>query len=348
MGQTEYRVIAVTGCAGLIGSHISFALLDRGIKVIGIDNLVGGYFTNMPWHPDFIFNNVSIENHSALKDLFSYYEVDAVIHCAALAHEGLSVFSPFTIASNIYSGTLSVASAAIAANAKVFINTSSMARYGNIQAPFIESQVPNPVDPYGYAKLQAEQQLNLLSTIHGIKVIHMVPHNVCGPHQCYSDPFRNVLSIFTNRALKDSPIYIYGTGEQKRSFSHVKDCVKAYLAVLDNQHTIDNFSVFNIGPDHGSEITINALASMVGVYLNKNIDIINMPARPCEVVDAWVDTSKAKEQLNYTTEHSVQDTVRDTITWIRNEPERSFNYHIPLEIINEHTPKTWTDKLFNK
>lgn len=344
------KTIAVTGSAGLIGSHLCHRFLGLGYRVIGIDNLIGGYSTNMPeQNNDFIYFNENILNNKKLTNIFKHYTPELVIHCAALAHEGLSVFSPKTIVENIYAGSASVISAAVASGTATFINTSSMARYGNAVPPFKEDYtVPTPVDPYGMAKLHAEQHINLISEIHGIKVFHMVPHNVCGPHQCYSDPFRNVMSIFANRVLQDKPVYIYGDGTQKRSFSHIEDCVDAYVTLYKNRDSINNTSVFNIGPDDGSEITINDLAVLVHRYFNAEPKILHIDERPREVKNAWVSTEKAKKLLNYETKHAVDDTVRDTVTWIKSSPSRQFNYHIELEIVNERTPKTWTERLFNK
>jgi UDP-glucose 4-epimerase len=344
------KTIAITGSAGLIGSHLCYRFIKLGYRVIGIDNLIGGYGTNMPEQDDnFIFFTENILNTSQLSRIFKLYSPELVIHCAALAHEGLSVFSPKIIVENIYAGTASVASAAVSANIPVFINTSSMARYGNSNPPFEEDvTIPTPVDPYGLAKLHAEQHLNLISEIHGIRVFHIVPHNVCGPHQCYSDPFRNVMSIFANRVLHEKAVYVYGDGSQKRSFSHINDCVDAYVTLYDNIDNVPNNSVFNIGPDNGSEITINELANVVHKYFNVEPNIIHVNERPREVKDAWVSTQKAKKVLSYTTNNTTEDTVRDTITWIRNSPKRDFNYHLELEIINSKTPATWTEKLFNK
>ena len=343
------KTIAITGSAGLIGSHLAHRFISMGYKVVGIDNLIGGYESNMPSNnSNFYYFKIDILNNKALKELFDSYKPEIVIHCAALAHEGLSVFSPKTIVENIYSGTVSVASAAIAAGTQLFINTSSMARYGNAKAPFTETTIPNPIDPYGMAKLHAEQQLNLLSDIHNIKVFHVVPHNVCGPHQCYSDPFRNVMSIFANRILHNKPVYIYGDGEQKRSFSHVNDCIEAFIKLIEYKDKFTSGNVFNVGPDHGSEITINKLAVLVGKHFNTNTEVIQVPSRPREVTDAWVSTDKAKTQLSYATIYSTEDTVKDTINWIKQNPVRDFNYHLDIEIINDKTPKTWTDQLFNK
>ena len=340
--------IVITGSAGLIGSHLCNAYLSAGWRVVGIDSLVGGYRSNMPISDNFFFHHCDILDNKALAKIFKTYNPSTVIHCAALAHEGLSVFSPKTIVENIYSGTASVCSAAISAGASLFINTTSMARYGDIDPPFTEDKTPSPVDPYGLAKLHAEQHLNLMSDIHGIKVLHMVPHNVCGPNQCYSDPFRNVMSIFANLTLKDKPVFIYGDGQQKRSFSHVDDCVTAFITAHNNIDSIASKEVFNIGPSDGSETTIEQLAHRVAQYCNKSPNINYVPARPREVKHAWVSTEKAEQVLQYESTKDTEDTIRDTISWIKTQPEREFNYHLDLEIINDHTPKTWTDKLFNK
>ena len=344
------KTIVITGSAGLIGSHLCHRFLKLGYRVVGIDNLIGGYVTNMPNQDSmFVYFNEDILNNKKISSILKFYSPELVIHCAALAHEGLSVFSPKTIVENIYSGTASIVSAAVSAKVSTIINTSSMARYGNAQAPFTEDYTkPTPVDPYGLAKLHAEQHINLMSDIYGFKAFHMVPHNVCGPHQCYSDPFRNVMSIFANRVLHEKPVYIYGDGSQKRSFSHIEDCVDAYTTLYALKDQIDSGNVFNIGPDDGSEITVNDLAVLVHKYFNREPEILHIAERPREVKDAWVSTEKAKRVLSYTTNNSVDDTVRDTVTWIRSSPKRDFNYHLDLEIVNEKTPKTWTEKLFNK
>jgi len=343
------NTVIITGSAGLIGSHLCYRFLKLGFKVIGVDSLIGGYKTNMPQEgKNFTYYNVDILNIKKILEIFKFYKPNLVIHCAALAHEGLSVFTPKTIVENIYAGTASIASAACATGVATFINTSSMARYGEGNPPFEEWHTPNPIDPYGLAKVHAEQHLKLMSDIYGMQVITMVPHNVCGPHQCYSDPFRNVMSIFANQLKRGKPIYIYGDGEQKRSFSHVLDCVDAFEAVYKQRKQINSGEVFNIGPDDGTEITIKKLALNVAKYFNAEPNIEYLPGRPREVKHAWVSTTKAKTQLGYTTKYSTEDVINDTTNWMKNQPNRDFNYHLDLEIITEHTPRTWTDRLFNK
>jgi UDP-glucose 4-epimerase len=156
------------------------------------------------------------------------------------------------------------------------------------------------------------------------------------------------MSIFANQLKRDKPIYIYGDGEQKRSFSHVEDCVDAFITAYENRDSITSGEVFNIGPDDGTEITIRELAYTVSKYFNIEPNIIHMPPRPREVKHAWVSTEKARTRLSYKTRHSTEDVVRDTVSWMRQQPQRDFNYHLPIEIHTPNTPRTWTERLFNK
>jgi UDP-glucose 4-epimerase len=346
--ERKVETVVITGSAGLIGSHLSYRLLSLGYKVVGIDSLIGGYKSNMPISSNFNPFQTDILNREEIFSIFRTYKPKYVFHCAALAHEGLSVSSPKTIVENIYAGTASIMSASCAFDVKLFINTSSMARYGSGNPPFRESDRVNPIDPYGLAKVHAEQHLQLMSDIYGIKVITVVPHNVCGPHQCYSDPFRNVMSIFANQLKRDKSIYIYGDGSQKRSFSHVQDCIDAFVRIVERQDLIKNGEIFNIGPSDGTEITVLDLAYKVARQFNKEPIIEFLPERPREVKHAWVSTDKARAQLDYETNLSLDDIVSDTISWIKKQPDREFNYHLPIEIVKPTTPKTWTHRLFNR
>lgn len=339
-------MIYITGIAGLIGSNLAKKLLELGYNIKGCDNLIEGYKTNIPNSNRLTWDKLDINDNAKLTK--SMQDCEIVIHTACLAAEGLSIFSPSLITNSIYSGTVSMASAAIQNKVKLIINLSSMASYGNangLGAPFKEDMIRTPEDPYGMAKLHAEDQLNLLSDIHGIKVFHLINHNVCGPNQVFDNAYRNVLSIFINRAINNKSIIVYGNGTQKRSFSHVNDSVDATITLMHNQDNITNKELFNIGPDDGTEITIGELAYKVFYYLDKAINIEFYPARPYEVKNAWVSTDKAKSILNYSASISIEDTIKDTINWIKKQKPVGFRHHLPIEIITEETPKTWTQKL---
>tara|TARA_Y100000034_G_scaffold136800_1_gene215879 strand:+ start:9332 stop:10348 length:1017 start_codon:yes stop_codon:yes gene_type:complete len=336
------KSLYITGVAGLIGSNLAKHFLKEGYKVKGCDSLVSGYYDNIPLIE---WDNIDILDLDKLSNSMRGYDI--VIHCAALPYEGVSVFSPKLITENIYSGTISVATAAIKNNYELFINCSSMARYGKGQyePPFKEVYKPMPQDPYGMAKSQAEEVLNLLSDIHGLKVIHTVPHNLIGPGQVYTDPFRNVAAIFANKILLDNKVIVYGSGEQKRSFSHVYSCVLAFDKLVQNRRKFRSKSIFNIGPD-GNEITINDLVALVGIACQIVPEIEYMPSRPQEVKNAFCSSERAIMSLNYDPNvYSNEETISDLVTWIMQRGPQPFNYHLELEIINNQTPKTWTDKL---
>lgn len=334
------KTIFITGVAGLLGSNLAKYYLRKGYKVKGCDNFSGGYKSNIP------IKNIDFEELDILdlKSLSTHMkDSDIVLHCAALAYEGLSVFCPKAITENIYSGTVSVGTAAIINKVEILLNCSSMARYGDIGAPFIEIQECKPEDPYGLAKYQAEQILNLLSDIHGLKVLHIVPHNIIGEGQRYDDPYRNVVSIMINRLLHNKSIIIYGDGMQKRSFSYIGDCVNAIYKLVES----DKFKtkeVFNIGPDR-NEITIKELAYKVGHFCQLYPQIEYVPNRPREVKNAWCSSEKARKKLDYNPETKVDIMVSKMVDWIKGSKPLDFDYHQELEIIDKNTPKTWTDRL---
>ena len=249
--------IFITGIAGFLGTHLANHYIKKGYEVAGNDTLTGGYKDNIS--KNIKFYEVPCEDNEKLKKLFK--GVDVVIHTAAYAHEGLSVFSPYTITSNIISGSVSVFSAAISAKVKRIIFCSSMARYGEIQVPFKENDLPEPVDPYGIAKLASEKILINLSEVHGIEYNIAIPHNIIGPNQRYDDPFRNVASIMINLMLQNRRPIIYGDGEQKRSFSDVRDCISC-IDVLATDKKVKN-QIVNIGPGDENYITVNNLFEMI-------------------------------------------------------------------------------------
>ena len=157
-GDREIKRIFITGIAGFLGSHLADRMLDLGYEVVGNDNLIGGYRDNVP--ENVVFYEIDCCDNAAMAEIMK--DCDVVIHAAATAHEGLSVFSPDFITKNIFQASVSTISAAIQNHVKRFVYCSSMARYGDLVAPFTEDMQPKPVDPYGIAKAAGkfESKLN--------------------------------------------------------------------------------------------------------------------------------------------------------------------------------------------
>lgn len=329
--------IFITGIAGFLGSHLADRMLFHGHEVLGNDTLIGGYYDNIPKGVKFYqIDCCDLVNMTRiLKD------VDVVIHTAATAHEGLSIFSPSFITKNIFEASVSTISAAIQNKVKRFVFCSSMARYGNQEFPFREEQEPKPVDPYAVAKVAAENILKILAPMNNMEWNIAIPHNIVGPRQKYDDPFRNVMSIMINRVLQGKPPIIYGDGSQLRCFSFVDDC----LFCLEKLALDPNIKseIINIGPDE-EVITIKKLAETIIKETQFKGEPIFMPDRPKEVKYAICDSARAREILGYKTSTSFIDGLRSTIRYIRNRGCKEFEYNYPLEIINEQIPSTWVNR----
>ena len=331
--------ILITGVAGFLGSHLSQKLSELGHEIIGIDNMIGGYKDNIPKKIKF-FNFDCCDLKKMNK---SMKNVDIVYHCAATAHEGLSVFSPYEISKNNFLASVSVFSAAVSHKVKRIIFCSSMARYGDQKAPFTEEMIPKPVDPYAISKVAAENVLTNLCDLNNIEWVIAVPHNIIGPRQKYDDPFRNVVSIMINRMLQKKAPIIYGDGEQKRCFSYIDDCLSCLLPMLDQKNL--NKQIINIGPDE-EFVTINQVSEICSNITGSNLKPIYKKDRPREVKHATCSAEKARKLLNYKTKTNLKDGILKTYNYIKERGARSFDYNINLEIKNELTPETWLKKEF--
>ena len=331
--------IFITGIAGFLGSNLADYYIKKNYKVSGNDNLVGGSKENI--NSKAKFYNIECENLDKLTQAMK--DVDVVCHTAAYAHEGLSSFSPKLICSNNVTGSTSVFTAAIKNKVKRIVYCSSMARYGKISTPFKETDVVNPVDPYGVSKVAAENILKILSETHKFEYNIAVPHNIIGPKQKYNDPFRNVASIMINLILQKRRPTIYGDGNQKRSFSDIDDCIYCLDKLITDPEITSQ--IVNIGPDE-EFITINDLYSKISNKLKFNQDPIYESARPNEVKIANCSSDKARNILNYQTKVTLDESLDKLIDFIRKNGTKKFVYEYEIEISSEITPKTWTEKRF--
>jgi UDP-glucose 4-epimerase len=312
-------------------------MLELGHTVAGNDTLIGGYVDNVPKQAEFF--QIDCCDIEAMTEAMQ--GSDVVYHCAATAHEGLSIFSPSFITRNIFQASVATISAAIQNKVKRFVYCSSMARYGNQEYPFKESQEPKPVDPYAIAKVAGEDVLRCLAELNNMEWVIAVPHNIVGPRQRYDDPFRNVMSIMVNRILQNKPPIVYGDGSQMRCFSFIDDCIFC-LERLAFDPEIKN-DIFNIGPDE-EFITIRDLANIIIQELNFDGEPVYIADRPNEVKYATCDATKARIQLGYTTSTTLIDGIKRTVQYIKEKGPKPFDYSYPLEIVNEQTPKTWSEK----
>ena len=316
------KTVIVTGCAGLLGAHFSRHLLEKGYRVLGIDDLSGGYYDYLPKHPMFEFWQIDLSDCEPLQLEHNIFtdprrDIVACYHFAAYAAEGLSPFiRTYNYTNNVLSYT-NIVNQCIEHNVKL-IFTSSMAVYGDQEAPFTEDMRPAPIDPYGIAKYSVEQDLAVAAEQHGLRYTIVRPHNIIGTYQNIWDRYRNVAGIFIRKVLDGEPMLVYGDGEQTRAFSDVKYYMEPFEAMI---HGHDG-EIFNLGADKA--YTINELAEVVGQAAwkrNYTPKIDHVEARH-EVKHAYCDHAKAKNLLNFSDDTNLEDLISEMFDWATQQPKR--------------------------
>lgn len=327
------KTVVITGCAGLLGSHFSRHLLSKGYKVVGIDDLSGGYAEYLPDHDNFEFWPIDISNEIGSVSLEHIFldprrEIVACYHFAAYAAEGLSPFIRYFNYKNNVLASANVINACINRNVKM-IFTSSMAVYGEQTPPFTEQMTPQPIDPYGIAKYAVEQDIKVAANQHGLRYTIIRPHNVVGIYQNIWDKYRNVAGIFIRRVLDNEPMLIYGDGRQTRAFSDIK----FYMEPFERLLTGFSGYTFNIGAD--KTYTINELADTVEeVAATYNVKATREHVEPRhEVKHAYCDHSLAKHprNLNFEDQTDLRDLIDSMFGWAMFQPRRQ-QKKMPYEV----------------
>lgn len=324
----------VTGGAGFIGAHVTNELIELGHHVIVLDDLSGGYESNV--NPKAVFIQGSITDHQLIEKIFEDNKIDYVYHLAAYAAEGLSHFIRRFNYNNNLIGSINLINESIKNKVKCFVFTSSIAVYGAGQLPMNEDMTPAPEDPYGIAKFAVEQDLKSAHEQFGLDYIIFRPHNVYGEYQNIADRYRNVVGIFMNQLLQNKSLTVFGDGSQSRAFTYVGD-VAPYIAKSVNIPEAYG-QVFNIGADN--VYSVNELASVIMDTIGKKSDINYLEARN-EVVHAYSDHSKIKDFFKINKYTSLNEGVMKMAEWVKQHGARQTPLFKDIEI-TEKLPSVWT------
>lgn len=323
----------VTGAAGFIGSHVAENLIMTGNKVVGIDNLSGGYLSNVPNGVDFIQGDIL--DTVFLEHLFRTRKFDCVYHLAAYAAEGLSHFIKRFNYNNNVIGSINIINNCVNYDVKTIIFTSSMAVYGSNQVPMIEDMNPCPEDSYGIAKYTVEQELKITHEMFGLDYIIFRPHNVVGIRQNIWDKYRNVVGIFMRQIMEGKLMTVFGDGEQLRAFSCINDVAPIIADSINNEKAINE--IFNIGGDR--VYTINRLAELVAEAMGVTCRVNHLPTR-VEVKNAYTSHDKLKKIFPDYKPQPIESILPEMARWVNKVGLRPSEYFNGIEI-NKNMFEGW-------
>jgi UDP-glucose 4-epimerase len=301
--------VLVTGGAGFIGSNLVRALLERGDEVRVLDNFSTGYRANLG----------GLEEEVALVEgeLRSYERVHAatrgtelVFHLGALGSVPRSVQDPLTSSAVNIEGTLNVLLAARDEGVRRVVFSSSTSVYGSSRTlPTSETEPPDPLSPYGVAKLAAERYCVSFSRVYeSFETVVLRYFNVFGPRQNPHSQYAAVVPLFLTAVAGGDPITIHGDGEQSRDFTYVSNVVDATVLAADAPGASGR--IFNVAA--GSPTSVNDVADTIGRLLGKPVQKEFAPKRAGDIRNSWADISSAREVLGYNPSVGLEDGLRRT------------------------------------
>ena len=310
--------VLITGVAGLLGSRLADWIIKNHpeYKIIGLDDLSGGYIENV--NDQVIFHNFNLVKDShLLNEIFDHYKPDYVFHFAAYAAEGLSPFIRTYNYDNNLRATAAVVNECIRHDIKRLVFTSTMAVYGHGEGGiFHEDMLRNPIDPYGVAKAACERDIEIASEQHGLDYCIIRPHNVFGANQNIWDKYRNVLGIWMYYHMEGKPITIFGDGTQKRAFSYIDDSLEPLWNAAIKPEA--SKQIINLGGIH--EYSINEAADILSEVLG-GAEKIYLEGRH-EVHTAVPTYQKSIDILGFEHKTDLKEGLTKMWEWAQQQPKR--------------------------
>ena len=330
--------ILVTGGAGYIGSHTCIELLGAGYEVVALDNLSNSFETSLQRVREITgksldFYKADLLDKPGLDLIFKDHRIDAVIHFAGLKAVGESVSIPLKYFHNNITGTLSLLDAMSQAGVKNIVFSSSATVYGDPASLPIREDFPlSATNPYGRTKLMIEEILRDLHVSDPEWNIALLRYfNPVGAHESGligEDPFdipNNLMPFIAQVAVGKLPrVNVFGNnydtpdGTGVRDYIHVVDLAVGHIKTLPKLFTNPGVVVYNLGTGRGYSVLemIEGFRKASG----RPIDYVITDRRPGDIAACWADPAKARDELGWQAEKSLEEMCRDNWNWQKNNP----------------------------
>ena len=305
----------ITGIAGFIGSSLARALLSRGERVRGVDNLATGNRENIQDILDRIdFREADILD---LNDMHSACGgVDFVLHQAAIPSVPKSVLDPLGSNRANIDGTVNVLVAARDAKVKRVVYAASSSAYGDTPTlPKHEAMKPDPISPYAVAKLASEHYMISFYRCYGLETVCLRYFNIFGPRQDPSSPYSGVLAKFITQMLHGEQPTINGDGEQSRDFTYIDNAVEANLLACTAPAEKVAGQVFNTAT--GRRVTLNETFELLRGLTSYQGQPKYGPERGGDIKHSLADISKIEDALGFKPIVDFEEGLKRTVEWYR-------------------------------
>ncbi len=318
--------IFLTGGAGYIGSATAEALLKAGHSVTIYDSLVTGHREAVPVGARFI--QADIADNQMLTHALNEKNYDAVMHFAAFIEAGESMKNPGKFLNNNLVNSLALIEAAVSANVRRFVLSSTAAIFQSSEEPLNEDSPLGPTNTYGYTKLAVEQSLEWYRQIHGLHFAALRYFNASGAlpghgeaHQPESHLIPRVLQVAMGKA---EAAYIFGTdyptpdGTCIRDYIHLGDLVSAHILAVEALGERDKL-VYNLGS--GTGYSVREVIDTSREVSGRPIPVVELERRPGDSARLVASSEKIRRELGWKPQHdSIKDIIASAWEWHSSHP----------------------------
>lgn len=308
----------VTGAAGFIGFHVSHALLGRGDRVIGVDNLNDYYDVSLKEdrlallqeRAQFTFYRIDLADQVALTDVFTNHTIEVVCHLAAQAGVRYSLVNPFAYQKSNLEGFLYLMHLAKEHEVGNFVYASTSSVYGkNEKVPFsVTDNVDHPISLYAATKKANELMAHTYSHLYGLPCTGLRFFTVYGP---WGRPDM-ALFIFTRAILRGEPIKVFNHGRMKRDFTYIDDIVQGVLASLNRPVP---YAIYNLGNSRAEDLF--AFIASIEKALGKKADRVLLPMQPGDVAETCADITESTRDLGFRPTTTLEEGIERFLAWYR-------------------------------